>query len=99
MNVGQKALSDNALVKFGILPGAGGGILGTAYGVNDKISNPYADRDTISDNFVKGTLTGLAVGGASASSFRGFRDFRIKQSVYTNIDIPRTQAQQMVLGN
>ena len=99
MNVGQKALSENALVKFGLLPGAGGGMVGTAYGVNDKINNPYADRNTISESAMTGTLVGLAAGGISASSFRGFRDFQIKQSVYTNASSPMTQAQRMVLGS
>lgn len=96
MNVGQRSLSDNALVKFGILPGVGGGVVGTAYGVNDKLNNPQADHDTISKSAMYGAIGGLAIGGASSLSFRGFRDFGLKQSTYTNA--PKNQAQQMVLG-
>lgn len=96
MNVGQKTLSDNALVNFGLIPAAGGTIGGGALGVHDKMTNPYADQDTISNKAMMGAAFGLATGGLAASSFRGFRDFRLKQSQYTTA--PMNQAQQMVLG-
>lgn len=97
MNVGQRTVSDNALVKFGILPAVGGGIVGTGIGVHDKMTNPHADYDTVTKSAAIGALGGLAIGGASASSFRGFRDFKLKQSTYTNA--PKNHAQSLVLGN
>lgn len=91
MNIGQRKLSDNALVKFGLAPAAGGGMIGTGYGINEKVNNPYADHNAITKGAVMGALAGTAIGGLSATTFRSYRDHEVKQSVYTN-------AQKFVLG-
>lgn len=86
LNAGQKLLTHNAMTQFALFPAAGGAGVGTAYGMYDKMTDPYA-HDTMKEYAGKGALIGLGLGGLSAASGRGFRDYKIyKQSVYTNSD-------------
>lgn len=84
LNAGQKLLSQNALTKYSILPGAAGVAGGLGYGAYDKVTNPYA-FESMGDYAMKGGLIGVGIGGVAASSGRVLRDYRIfKQSKYTN---------------
>lgn len=75
----QSLFGKSALGQYAITPTLLGTGLGGVYGAYEKATNPYA-RDPMSDYFVKGAVTGLAVGGLGASVGRGIRDYRMYEA-------------------
>jgi hypothetical protein len=92
VNVGARKLTDNSLMRYGVLPIAGGTMVGGAFGVNDKYfkDNP---NTSVMESMGIGALAGAGLGFAGIGFSKGYKSYKTSLFIENNGGLSAAQQQ------
>lgn len=92
VNVGARKLTDNALMRYGVLPTAGGAIVGGAFGVNDKYFKDDPSTSVMQSIGI-GALAGAGAGFAGLGFSKGYKSYKTSLFIESNGGLSAAQQQ------